>query len=364
MLMVAWSVVRLIYWMLVVPYLIGQLFNFILPEGKKTIGITFILGFLIYIAIFEMVAIPCIINYVYESFTHCRQIYVVIVSLLAIGGSFRFSKSIFKREIVCDLNIETKIYYGIFIALVLFQVVMNFIYAPFNGDDAEYVTNSLIAQQWGSMNRIDPNVGGPIDLKTRNVLAAVTMWIAFIAKSSSVHATIVSHVVMPLFVLPLVYYVYYQIGKSLFKEKKEIVPVFMIFINMLYMFGNVSLSTPATFLLMRSWQGKALFSNLALPMIFWLFLLMFEDVSAVNEAAGTKEKLKITAPCWIMLALVNVLSCICTELGVALGCGLVAILTIVLLYASKRWTVLVGAFLAVIPNLAYVAFYLILGGGA
>ena len=90
----------------------------------------------------------------------------------------------------------------------------------------------------------------------------------------------------------------------------------------------------------------------------------FEDVSAVNEAAGTKEKLKITAPCWIMLALVNVLSCICTELGVALGCGLVAILTIVLLYASKRWTVLVGAFLAVIPNLAYVAFYLILGGGA
>ena len=199
MLMVAWSVVRLIYWMLVVPYLIGQLFNFILPEGKKTIGITFILGFLIYIAIFEMVAIPCIINYVYESFTHCRQIYVVIVSLLAIGGSFRFSKSIFKREIVCDLNTETKIYYGIFIALVLFQVVMNFIYAPFNGDDAEYVTNSLIAQQWGSMNRIDPNVGGPIDLKTRNVLAAVTMWIAFIAKSSSVHATIVSHVVMPLF---------------------------------------------------------------------------------------------------------------------------------------------------------------------
>ena len=85
----------------------------------------------------------------------------------------------------------------------------------------------------------------------------------------------------------------------------------MIFINVLFMFGNVSLSTPATFLLMRSWQGKALFSNLALPMIFWLFLLMFEDVSAVNEAAGTKEKLKITAPCWIMLALVNVLSCIC-----------------------------------------------------
>ena len=54
MLMVAWSVVRLIYWMLVVPYLIGQLFNFILPEGKKTIGITFILGFLIYIAIFAV----------------------------------------------------------------------------------------------------------------------------------------------------------------------------------------------------------------------------------------------------------------------------------------------------------------------
>ena len=364
MLMVAWSVVRLIYWMLIVPYLIGQLFNFILPEEKKTVGMTFVLGFLIYIAIFEVIAIPCIINYVYESFTHCRQLYVVIVSLLAIGGAFRFNKAMFTRKIACDLKTETKIYYGIFIALVLFQLVMNFAYAPFNGDDAEYVTNSLIAQQWGSMNRVDPNVGGPIDLKVRNVLAAITMWIAFIAKSSSVHATIVSHAVMPLFVLPLVYYVYYRIGKILFKEKKEILPVFMIFINVLFMFGNVSLSTPATFLLMRSWQGKAVFSNLVLPMIVWMFLLMFEDASKVSEMIGTKEKLKHTATWWIMLALVNVLSCICTELGVAFGCGLIAILTLVLLYVSKRWTVLIGAFLSVVPNLIYIAIYFLMGGGA
>ena len=208
MLMVAWSVVRIIYWMLIVPFLIGQLFNFILPEGKKTLGTTFILGILIYFAVFQIIAIPCMMLFVYNAFTHCRRMYVVVVSALAIAGALRFDKKLFAGKLSAGLKTETKIYYGIFIALIFLQMVLSLTYAPFNGDDAEYVANSVAAQQMDRMNTINANVGGPKDLDWRHALATITMWIAFIGKVSSVHAAIVSHVVIPLFVIPFVYYVY------------------------------------------------------------------------------------------------------------------------------------------------------------
>ncbi|MBO4912095.1 MAG: hypothetical protein J5504_05150 [Butyrivibrio sp.] len=366
MLMVAWSVVRLIYWMLVVPYLIGQLFNFILPEEKKTLGTTFILGLLVYLALFEVIAIPCMIHFTYYAFTHCRRMYVIVVSLLAIAGAFKFDKTVFKLKLPLGGKTETKIYCGIFVALVLFQMVMSLVYAPFNGDDADYVANSVAAQQMDVMNTVNPNLGGNVNLDVRHALAVITMWIAFIAKVSSVHAAIVSHVVMPLFVIPIVYYVYYLIGKILFNEKKDFLPVFLILLNVLMIFGDMSLliSPPATFFLMRSWQGKALFCNLVLPMVFWVFLMMFDDVSKSGEISGNKEMLKITAPLWGMLTLVNMFSGICTELGVAFECVLVAVLTLILLFKSKRWTVLVGAFMSLIPNLIYIIIWWKMGGRA
>jgi len=350
--------------MLIVPYLIGQLFNFILPKDKKTPGSTFILGLLIYLAVFEIISIPCMLHFKYYAFTHCRRIYIVVVSIMAFIGVFRFDKTLFKRDKERKLKTETKIYYVIVAALILFQIVMGFVYAPFNGDDAFYIANSVAAQQMDVMNTMDSNRGVVIDLDTRHALAVITMWIAFIAKSASVHATIVSHSVLQLLFIPLVYYVYYHIGKSLFKEKEEMVPIFLIFINVLMLFGNLSINTPATFLLTRTWQGKALLCNLVFPMIFWIFLLMFDDISKVKAVqGGLKEKLRITAPMWIVLALVNMFSGICSELGIVFSSGLVALLTIILLFVSKRWTVLAGAFLAVVPNFIYLAIYIKIGGG-
>lgn len=360
MLMVIWSVVRLIFWMIVVPFFIGQLFNFILPRERKSVGFTYLLGLLIYLAVFEVMAIPCMLLIKYNAFRYCRWIYGVVSLVMAALGAFRFDRSLFteKKSGFQNMKLDTKIYFGIYIALVLFQMIQSLRYAPFDGDDAYYVVQSLQAQQADVMNTIDPYIGRSAPLDVRHALAAITMWIAFIAKVSGVHATIVSHVVMPLFIIPLVYFVYYEIGKLLFKDKKELLPIFMIFINLLMIFGNVSISTPATFLLMRSGQGKTVLCGLVLPLIILVFLLMFEDVSKVKEqAAGLKEKAIVTAPWWIMLTLVNILGCACTELGVVLTGGLSALLTLTLLIVSKRWTAILGAFASVIPSFIYVAIY-------
>jgi hypothetical protein len=140
---------------------------------------------------------------------------------------------------------------------------------------------------------------------------------------------------------------------------------------------------------MRTWQGKAMVANLVFPMIFWLFFWMMEDAkqgsgkviadereiklftsgscSRRNNDVFERYKLiaekRIKVAPWIMLFCVNMLSGVCSSLGVIFGSGLVALLTLVLLFYSKRITVLLGAAFCVIPNLIYLGIYFSLFGG-
>ncbi len=377
----------LIFWLLVVPMLVGLLFNFILPRDKRTVGITFILGFLISMAVFEISAIGAMTGVTFSAFTWCRRIYIVVILILAASGAVRSVKR-YRRERKGLLSLfpgETHasardfmnpradtamfrpdyprwslVMWGLFFAIMVFQMVMSTVMASFDGDDAYYVVESLLAQQADVMNTILPYTGNSTSLDIRHALAVITMWIAFVAKESGIHATIVSHTVMPLFLIPLVYLVYVEIARILFRKRQEIIPMFMIVISFLMMFGNVSIYTPATFFLMRTWQGKAMVANLVFPMIFWIFLWMMENAAVIMERKKSPATLFSRREEWcgfIMLALVNMFSGVCSSMGVIFGSGLVGLLTLVLIFVSRNFKVIWGAFLCIIPNIIYLAVY-------
>ncbi len=391
------GILKLILWLLVVPMSIGILFNGILPLVRRTIGISFILGYLIYFAVFEVIAIPCMLHYVYNAFSYCCRYSMWILTILAALGILKSVQmlkheglsylSLFPGEthatahellsprsdprmLKLSYSLESKIYWGIFFALLLFQMVMAVVMSSFDGDDAYYVVESLLAQQADVMNTILPYTGMTTTLDIRHALAVITMWIAFIARMSGFHATIVSHSVIPLIVIPLVYLVYVEIGRILFRRRQEIIPVFMIIVSMLMIFGNVSIYTPATFFLTRTWQGKALVSNLVIPLIMWVFLWMLEDAKRTNifgkaAEAGTESyaeykeanRLHRCSP-WIVLGLINMTAGMCSSLGIIFGGGLIALFTLVLLIFARNFRVILGAVLCVVPSVIYLAIYL------
>ena len=366
MLQIVGEVFKLIFWLLCAPMVIGLLFNFILPKEKRSVGVTFLLGFLIYLAVFEVIAIYCMTTIMYSAFAYCVKYFLIASWILIVLGIGRVCYSFFikkdrnlivsNRAIVMKIT-ATKVYWLIFFGLLVFQLVMSVVMASFDGDDAYYVVESLLAQQADVMNTILPYTGNSTSLDIRHALAVITMWIGFIAKVSGVHATIVSHSVIPLLIIPLVYLVYAQIGKVLFKDKKEMVPVFLIIVSFLMIFGNVSHYTPATFFLMRTWQGKAMVGNLVFPMIFWIFLEMYENVKACNKEISVDKAGRSSVYLWIMLALVNMLSGMCSAMGVIFGSGIIALLSLLLLIFSRNWKVIIGAFFCMIPNLIYLALY-------
>ena len=353
MLMTIWSIVRLVIFMFTVPMCIGQLFKFILKKELRTPGITFLLGFFVYSGIIQIISILCIMTIASKphAFETCFKWCLFVVLLFSVAGIFRFDKTMFKKPDIKGLSIDTKIFYGIFFALVVFQMVMAIVTRIFDGDNSYYVTQSVIAQKMGAMYTVDPNKGGSIMLDGRHALAAIPMWIAFIAKAAAVHSTIVAYTAWPILIIPLAYFIYHEIAKVLFADNTATRPIFMIMVNMLMIFGNISIYTPATFFLMRTWQGKSMLTSIAFPTIMLIFLWMFK------ETAGEEKRLLQRASFWVLLTLVNMFSGMCTEMGVVFGAGLVLLLTLVLLYSSKRVTVLLGAFCSIIPNLVYVMLY-------
>nr|WP_297706546.1 DUF6077 domain-containing protein [uncultured Butyrivibrio sp.] len=397
MLLVAWSILKIIIWLFVIPFFIGVLFNGVLPVVRRTIGITFILGYMVYFAVFEVIAIPCMLHYVYNAFSYCTKYYLIAVLILTILGMFRCLQvvktggegylSLFPGEthasardllsprsdprmLKMAYSLESKIYWGVFFVLLLLQIVLAVVMSSFDGDDAYYVVESLLAQQADVMNTILPYIGTSTKLDIRHALAVITMWIAFMARICGVHATIMSHSVIPLLIIPFVYLAYVEIARILFRRRQEIIPVFMVIISVLMMFGNVSIYTPATFFLTRTWQGKAMVCNLVFPLIFWVFLWMLEDSQKTfwfSKKSGNKTEsyeeysdsrvLYRISP-WIFLTLINMFSGICSSMGVIFGSGLCALFTLVLLLFARNFKAVIGAVCCVIPNMIYLLVYL------
>lgn len=383
------SVISLIFWLLIIPFCIGLIpANFISPY-KRNPGVVILAGYFCMWAVFEVVTIPAVLFVKYHNFSVASDCFTVISILCAIAGLlvwyrntkndrpgliFGADRSINDRGVTKrillfqNMTWPERIEWLLFAALIGFQLYKAAAYASFDGDDAYYVVESLLAQQADVMYRILPYTGRPTDLDVRHVLAVFPMWVAFVSVKSGIHATIVSHVVMPVVLIPLTYLVYYEIGKILFpvqsvgeekRERKqegtsgqrENLPVFMILMCIFQIFGNVSIYTNETFFLTRTWQGKAVTGSLVIPAFLWLFLWIYD---------GVKKEKKTDAGLWLLLVCVNMTAGICSSIAVFIVSILIAVTAFCLMLVEKDFKVLLKIGATCIPNVIYMGIYVIM----
>ena len=407
------AIISLLFWLVVVPFCIGLIpANFISAE-KRSPGFALLSGYFGMLAIFELAAVPAVLWVEYDNFKVASAVFAVLTLLSAAAGVvllYRNAKA-GKPGLVAgklwkdsqgqkmsgtngagnknDIGVRnsgdrkmraaaalkrlltgTGVEWLIFFILLGFQLYKAVAFSSFDGDDAYYVVESLIAQEAGVMYRILPLTGGSTGLDVRHAMAVFPMWVAFISVRAGMHATIVSHVVMPLVLIPLTYLLYYEIGRILFVKcpqpggkqdhapgtgrdvfHRENLPVFMIIMAMFQIFGNVSIYTSETFFLTRTWQGKALAGALVLPALFWVFLQVYDK--------GVRKG-RTDAGLWILFVCINMTAGVCSSIAVFLVCILIAVATFCLAVAERDWKVLFKVGAACIPNVVYMAVYVVM----
>lgn len=346
------AIISLMFWLLAVPFCIGLIPASFIAAEKRSPGFVLLSGYFGMWALFEIAAVPAVLWVEYDNFITASAVFTVLTLLSAAAGIallYRNGKAgkpglVLGEWRLHDVSIEWLLFFG----LLAFQLYKAVAYASFDGDDAYYVVESLIAQEAGVMYRILPLTGGSTGLDVRHAMAVFPMWTAFVSVRAGMHATIVSHVVMPLVLIPLTYLLYYEIGRLLFKDRGKNLPVFMIIMALFQIFGNVSIYTNETFFLTRTWQGKAVAGALVIPALFWVFLQIY-DKGVRNGRTDTGL--------WILLVCINMTAGVCSSISVFLVCILIAVATFCLAVAERDWKVLFKVGAACIPNVVYMAVY-------
>lgn len=383
-------ILGLLFWLVIIPLCIGLIPANFISESKRNAGFVLLAGYFVMWAVFEVAAIPAVLFVRYRNFRAASICFMVLAILCAAAGVWltvcrRRTRVVGRKEIENDERVTyakritdkpikyirgmswaERIEWLLFFALLVFQLYKAAVYTSFDGDDAYYVVESLIAQQANVMYRILPYTGRPTDLDVRHALAVFPMWIAFVAVKSDIHATIVSHLIMPFVLIPLSYLVYYEIGKALFGRTaegmnsllyRENLPIFMIVIELFQIFGNVSIYTNETFFLTRTWQGKAVAGSLVIPALFWMFLWIYDGR---KRSEGKNRKRRTDIGLWIVFVCINMTAGICSSIAVFLVCILMAVTAFCLAIVERDYKVIFKMGAVCIPNVIYMVIYVVM----
>ncbi len=334
------------------PFLTGLLPVSLLPAVKRKLPLVVISGYLTTFALFEVIGVPILIWTPMGDFHLLVKVFLaadllwIAAGILAISrrGGLRLPKL---QEWKSDP--DAAFWWGIFALLLLVQLYMAYTRASYDGDDAYYVAQSLQTWQTGTMYYYIPYTGVTTTLDGRHALAMMPMWIAFVATLCRTHSTIVTHSMLPLVLIPLTDVAYYQLFRELSRgkrqaQRRQILPAAMICLAVLQIFGNVSIYTAETFLLMRTWQGKSMFVNFILPL---LFVLLFRTLR-LDEGENRWRRLT--------LATLTGAAGFCTSLAPVMVSGGLVLGALLIRIFKKRKGVLLTAILCCIPAAVYLVF--------
>lgn len=351
------EVINFIFWLVAVPFCIGMIPASFIPPARRSLGFTLLAGYFSMWALFEISAVPAVLWVKYDNFKAASTAFMML-SLLAAGAGilllYRNGRP--GGPGLIRLSPVEWMEWLLFFALLGFQMYKAVAYASFDGDDAYYVVESLIAQESDVMYRILPYTGRPTDLDVRHALAVFPMWVAFVSVRAGVHATIVSHVVMPLVLIPLTYLLYFEIGRLLF-DNRESLAGFMVIMGMFQIFGNVSIYTNETFFLTRTWQGKAVAGSLVIPALIWVFLMLYGKENRENDRNDGEKR--ANGGIWLLFVFVHMTAGVCSSIAVFLSCILTALTAFFLALTKRDIRILLKMGAACIPSVIYMGIYVV-----
>lgn len=341
--------------LLVLPVLVGSIFSRVERRGFN-LPFRWVSGQICLWAGFHAICVPLILLPRENGFRHVIVLYGVFIVAMLLFAMGVWIKRPGARAVSIVAGAArrdgvTLALWCLVVCLLILQLTLAVLLAYEEGDDAFYVTVSSVTDSAGTMYQIMPYTGRPSELDARHALAPFPIWVAALARVSGMHTTTVAHIVLPVVLIGMCYSIYYMIGRRLFPDSKRGLPLFMLLLELLVMFGGQSLRTAENFLLVRTAQGKAVLADIIIPFLFFLLLLLFETTRR-GEPAGVKY--------WLLLAMTMTAGCLCSTQGTLLTCVLLGVGSLCAAVCYRRGRILPpAAACCVIPAVMAVLFLLL-----
>lgn len=355
------QILILAFWMFVIPAAAGACFRPMSGSERRKPGenilFSWVGGQMLLWGVFQLICVPLVL--LQREFGLVVTLFGIAAILLAVCGAGISIVSAKRSGGLRDLasaGAETffakrKLWLWIFFAaLLVLQLVQAVRLAYRDGDDAYYVAVSAITENAETMYQKLPYTGGTTEVDIRHGLAPFPIWIAFLARVSGVRAVSVAHVAVPLLLIPMTYGIFYLLGRKLFARRERFLPLFLIFTELLVIFGDYSFYTVENFMIARSRQGKSALGSIVLPMLFLLLLTLLERLQE-NQKFGLDN--------WTLLCCVILSGCLCSTMGAFLLCMLTAVTGLCAAVSYRKWKVLPPLALCCVPCVCYALIYVL-----
>lgn len=321
----------------------------------------YVYGWIIQFAAFEIVCVPFVVCFrKFSEFSAVYNVCILIIALVSLGGSawyFRKRKkghmtgprAEVQKEAVQEEPVNSKhrryitfVLWCVVAVVVALQMGYLYFYNHMDGDDSYYIAESVITQFFDTMFRRDAYTGMPIGLDVRHALSVMPVFVTWLAEMCGMHPAAMAHSILAPVLLMLMYLVYSLLGYALLKKHHHYVPVFVLLVNLWYIWGNISIYTAETFQYTRTWQGKAAFANIIVPLvIYFLYRALCEG-----------KKLD-----WIMLFLLSACGVFTTTASVYLLPIVYGSAALWKLVFEKKWRLCLSMILCCIPSIVYGGIY-------
>ena len=267
-------------------FLVFPLVFFIMPLGIGLLLIpsnnkaqVFITGLCASWSLYEILAI----------LFHCTQWPLHVMTLLwlcicvGLAGVGYYSKRDavvqWGQSFQCVQNRLELALWGLLIVLVFAQTLSMVLGAFYgNWDDSTYCSIATTSWYTDTANRYSPQTGewGTVLYDGQYVLAAWPLLSASIAQLTGIHPAIIFRTLMPLIEVPLAYWILYLLARFFFVEdrKKAVATVIVAVVINLVTANQMGQNSAEWWLILNPWTGKAIASNIMVPMILWILFCM------------------------------------------------------------------------------------------
>ena len=270
--------------LLIVNFILYAAFGsfFEIKRGRKwSLPVTVAVGFFAYYALFSLVCLPVMLTYRPLSLlcgiwaVPCIAVPVVSVALFRKEWAVKF------RDISQDISENRGYYVFVFLvtAATVFLVVMSY---NFTLDAAYYVAGVTTNVDTNMINVYDPFTGGWLDhFELRYVFATYYANDAVVCRLTRLPALVETKSVMSAVVLIIVNMMYTNITRFFFKDRTRalLMYIFMVLTNYLF----ISIYTASNFLMTRTYEGKSVVGNIAVLLIFILFMEIVAEGPAFSN---------------------------------------------------------------------------------
>lgn len=359
--MIILKIFGLIIMLFLIPFCLG-LFMSQLFKGQDSIVNTMIYGYLLMLALLEVVGVPLVLLCNVGGYYIFATVFLIVLFVIAGLGAYLGRNKIkaipstvgkcFGKESIKSTSTEAKVYVLLIALCVFVQLAMVFVFASMDADDFYYNAQALTSQKYGTMYRVDASTGRSTYLDIRHALALFPMWQAVVSSVTGIHLAILAHKILPLVIIPLSYLLLFQISKELFPDKKEKQFLFVLLMNVWRVFGFVSYFTTETFFLLRTWQGKSFAGNFILPVIIWIFLMIYKKRENVFDVKDNRKY-------YLLLAISIIASGSSSSLAVMLSCVLTGLLGFLFLIREKDFKEFSRQICCCIPGVIYILVYVL-----